>query len=92
MDVLIVVVLLVTVLIRFVIVSAVVYFILPAGPLCPHCKTGMVPIGNRFLDRVLPMLQRRWCLECGWNGVVRRPPRDLRRRRLPRLTHRPTPP
>ena len=72
MDVIIVVVLLVTVLIRFVIVSAVVYLILPAGPLCPHCKTEMVPIGNRVLDRIVPVLQRRWCLDCGWNGVVRR--------------------
>jgi len=69
---LIVIVLLVTVLMRFAIVTAVVYLVLPAGSLCPHCKTDMVPIRNRFLDRLLPVLQRRWCLECGWNGVVRR--------------------
>src|SRR2546425_934485 len=66
---LIVVVLLVTVLMRFAIVTAVVYLLLPAGPLCPHCKIDMVPIRNRFFDRLLPALQRRWCLSCGWNGV-----------------------
>ena len=69
---LIVAVLLVTVLLRFVIITAVVYLLLPAGPVCPHCQVDMVPIRNRFVDRLLPVLQRRWCLECGWNGVVRR--------------------
>jgi hypothetical protein len=69
---LIVAVLLVTVLIRLVIVLAVVYLLLPAGSLCPHCKIDMVPIRNRFLDTFLPVLQRRWCLECGWNGLTRR--------------------
>ena len=69
---LIVVVLLITVLMRFAIVTAAVYLLLPAGPLCPHCKIDMVPIRNRFFDRLLPALQRRWCLSCGWNGVVRR--------------------
>jgi len=81
---LIVVVLLATVLLRLVIVTTVVYLILPAGPLCPHCKVDMIPIRNRFVDRVLPALERRWCLECGWNGVVRRVrpaprPKDVRR-------------
>jgi len=82
---LIVVVLLVTVLMRFAIVTAVVYLLLPAGPLCPHCKIDMVPIRNRFFDRLLPALQRRWCLSCGWNGVVRRV------RPVPKPTGRPRP-
>lgn len=65
-------VLLATVLLRVAIVTAVVYLLLPRGPLCPHCRAEMMPIRNRFFDRLLPALQRRWCLECGWNGVVRR--------------------
>src|SRR2546426_9291553 len=69
---LVVAVLLVTVLMRIAIVCAVVYLLLPPGPLCPHCRSAMLPIRNRFLDRLLPAIQRRWCLECGWNGVVRR--------------------
>jgi len=89
---LIVLVLLATVAMRLAIVTAVVYLQLPRGPLCPHCGVEMAALRNRVVDGLLPALQRRWCLECGWNGVVRRPPRDLRRRRLPRLTHRPTPP
>src|SRR2546430_6143051 len=69
---LVVVVLLVTVLLRVAIVTAVVYLLLPQGLLCPHCNFEMVAIRNRVLDRLVPVLQRRWCLECGWNGVVRR--------------------
>ena len=69
---LVVVVLLVTVAMRVAIVTAVVYLLLPRGPLCPHCGIEMVPLRNRFVDRLLPALQRRWCLECGWDGVVRR--------------------
>src|SRR2546421_13113719 len=69
---LVVVVLLATVLLRVAIVTAVVYLLLPQGPLCPHCNFEMVAIRNRALDRLVPALQRRWCLECGWNGVVRR--------------------
>src|SRR2546430_15377985 len=69
---LVVVVLLVTVLLRVAIVTAVVYLLLPQGPLCPHCNVEMVAIRNRFVDRLVPLLERRWCLECGWDGVVRR--------------------
>jgi len=71
-SMLVVAVLLVTVAMRVAIVTAVVYLLLPRGPICPHCGIEMVPLRNRFLDRLLPALQRRWCLECGWDGVVRR--------------------
>ena len=72
-SMLVVLVLLVTVAMRVAIVTAVVYLLLPRGPLCPHCGIEMVvPLRNRFFDRLLPALQRRWCLECGWDGVVRR--------------------
>jgi hypothetical protein len=69
---LVVLVLLATVLMRIAIIVAVTYLLLPQGPLCPHCSVDMMPIRNRFFDRLLPALQRRWCLECGWNGIVRR--------------------
>src|SRR6266576_278290 len=71
-SMLVVLVRLVTVAMRGAIVTAVVYLLLPRGPLCPHCAIEMVPLRNRFFDRLLPVLQRRWCLECGWDGVVRR--------------------
>lgn len=69
---LIVAVLIATVLLRFAIVCTVAYLLLPRGPLCPSCQEEMLPIRNRFLEICLPIVQRRWCLGCGWNGVVRR--------------------
>ena len=89
---LVVVVLLATVLLRVAIVTAVVYLLLPQGSLCPHCNLAMVAVRNRMLDRLVPVLQRRWCLECGWNGVVRRVrsahARSPKRSRAPRPTLR----
>ncbi len=73
-DVLVVAVLLATVMMRLAIICAVAYLLLPKGPLCPLCHVAMLPIRNRLLGRLLPVVQRRWCLECGWNGVVRRSP------------------
>jgi hypothetical protein len=69
---LVVVVLLATVVLRVAIVSAVVYLLLPQGPVCPRCHLEMIALRNRFLDHLVPVLQRRWCLACGWNGIVRR--------------------
>jgi Zn ribbon nucleic-acid-binding protein len=69
---LVVLVLLATVAIRVAIVLVVAYLLLSQGPLCPQCGAEMLAIRNRFLDWVVPALQRRWCVECGWNGVVRR--------------------
>ncbi len=82
---LVVFVLLATVLMRIAIIAAVTFLLLPQGPLCPHCHVDMMPIRNRFFDRLLPALQRRWCLECGWNGIVRR----LRRVPKPTAVRRP---
>jgi len=85
-------VLLFTVLLRLIIVAAVVYLVLPLGPLCPHCKSEMMPIRNRFIDRLVPALQRRWCLECGWNGLVRRLRPSRRNSGARSLPRRVTPP
>ena len=69
---LVVVVLLSTVAMRLVIVGVVAYLLLPRGPVCPHCSEPMAAVRNRLVDYVMPGLERRWCLQCGWDGVVRR--------------------
>jgi hypothetical protein len=57
--------------------SAIVsYRALPRGRNCPHCRTRTVPLVSRPLRvaaRVRPRagLQRRWCMECGWEGTSR---------------------
>jgi hypothetical protein len=70
-------VLLATVLLRFGLVAVLTYALLPRGSSCPHCGAQLTLIRNTFLQRVVRLLERRWCLECGWQGVVRRPPRTL---------------
>ena len=65
-------VLLTTVVLRVAIITAVVYLLLPKGSFCPLCQVEMLLLRNRFLTWILPLVERRWCLECGWNGVVRR--------------------
>ncbi|MGH7529671.1 MAG: hypothetical protein ACREMN_04750 [Gemmatimonadales bacterium] len=69
-----VLVLFATVLLRFTLVVAVVYLLLPRGRACPRCGDRLVPIHHGMLTRVLPMLVHGWCLACGWSGLVRRAP------------------
>lgn len=69
---LVVLVLLATVLMRVALVATIAYWLLPKGSLCPRCQFEMLRIRNRFLAHALPLIERRWCFECGWNGVVRR--------------------
>jgi len=69
---LIVAVLLATVLLRFTIVGVVVYLMLPTGRGCPHCADELVLIRHPVLRRLLPVVEHRWCLRCGWTGIVRR--------------------
>jgi hypothetical protein len=70
--VLIVIVLLSTVLLRVGIVATVVYLMLPRGSACPRCAVETATIRHPLLRRLFPLLEHRWCLECGWNGPVRR--------------------
>jgi hypothetical protein len=55
--------------------GAVTYRALPSGRECPHCRRSTLllasfPLG--VLSRIPGVhVQRRWCLDCGWLGVVR---------------------
>ena len=69
---LIVVVLFITVLLRVGIVAVVVYLMLPATRACPRCGDEALLIRHPVLRFVVPVLEHRWCLRCGWTGVVRR--------------------
>lgn len=58
---------------------------LPRGRRCTACGADTVPLqarAARLASRVMPRstLERRWCMGCGWTGLVRLP-----RGRLPRL-------
>ena len=68
---LIVVVLFATVLLRAAIVLTFVYLMLPAKRVCPHCGAPLALIQHAVLRRLLPAVEHRWCLDCGWSGIVR---------------------
>jgi hypothetical protein len=67
---LVVVVLLATVLLRAAIVLSFVYLILPKKRICPLCGAPLARVRHSLLQRLLPMVEHRWCLECGWSGIV----------------------
>ena len=69
---LVVVVLFATVLLRAAIVFSVVYFMLPKAFSCPRCADRLVLIRHPLIRRLLPPVEHRWCLRCGWSGIVRR--------------------
>ena len=68
---LVVVVLFATVLLRAAIVTTFVYLMLPAKRTCPRCGAELALIHHSVLRWVLPAVEHRWCLDCGWSGVVR---------------------
>lgn len=70
MDVLIVLVLLATVLLRFVLVVALAYLVLPRGIQCPHCAAPLHQVQAGWWG-IVTGVERRFCLECGWAGLVR---------------------
>jgi len=81
---LIVVVLLTTVLLRVGIVAVVVYVILPKGFSCPRCADRLNLIRHPVMKVLLPPVEHRWCLGCGWSGLVARgkPPRPVPQSRV----------
>jgi hypothetical protein len=62
--------------------GTVTYRALPTGRECPRCRRSTLLLGSRLLALLsrLPLigLQRRWCLGCGWLGVVRAPRPSVR--------------
>jgi hypothetical protein len=46
--------------------------ILPRGDHCPMCDAVTVRVHAPALHRLRLPLVKRWCLVCGWDGVMRR--------------------
>jgi len=66
---LVVVVLFATVLLRAVIVTT--FVMLPKQRTCPRCGAQLALIRHTLLRVLVPAVEHRWCLDCGWSGVVR---------------------
>jgi hypothetical protein len=67
----IVLVLLATVLLRFLLVAIVIWLVFPRRRTCPQCNEGTVPILESTYLRFI-MMERRWCMSCGWTGIARK--------------------
>jgi hypothetical protein len=66
------------VLFRLVLIGVVGFLIIRPVRDCPACFEPTVPIRLRWLARVSPRFEWRWCPECGWEGPARRAPRRSR--------------
>jgi len=60
------------VLIGLVTMGLILLAALGRGPGCPVCRGSSLPIRLCWLARRLIRLERRWCLDCGWEGLLRR--------------------
>ncbi len=58
------------------VIAATIVFaiLLPRGDRCPNCDAVTVRVASPFSDRFLPWFRKRWCLRCGWRGMLRRGP------------------
>ena len=65
--------LLALVLIRFVFVGLLILLLVSAGPSCPACGCGeTIRVRSRGpLAWLGAWVERRFCLECGWDGLTR---------------------
>jgi hypothetical protein len=54
-------------------IAATIFFlmILPVGVRCPHCDAVTVRVQSRGWNLLMPWFRTSWCLECGWDGLLR---------------------
>ena len=70
-SVLIVLFLFATVLLRLALVLLAVWLLIPRRRHCPHCGETTTALVGPWIVR-LTLLERRWCMECGWTGIAKR--------------------
>jgi hypothetical protein len=56
---------------RFVAATVIFFWILPAGDRCPNCDAVTLRIQSVGWSRLVPRFRRSWCLDCGWEGMLR---------------------
>ncbi|MCC6928305.1 MAG: hypothetical protein IT359_04845 [Gemmatimonadaceae bacterium] len=61
-------------LLRFIVATIAFLVILPPGERCPNCDSPTLRVESRLYGRILPWFRESWCIECGWQGLLRRSP------------------
>ena len=63
---------------RIIAATVVFVLILPRGDRCPMCDAVTLHVQSPALRRFHLPLTKKWCLACGWEGVMRREaPREV---------------
>ncbi len=52
-------------------IIAILLAALSVGPYCPACSGEAIRVRAPWLLSKLSRLERRWCLACGWDGLLR---------------------
>src|SRR5688572_21082231 len=50
------------------------FIFLPTGNVCPKCESETIRIRSQILRPAYKLVGLRWCLSCGWQGLVRQAP------------------
>ncbi len=59
---------------RIVAATIVFFYILPRGDRCPNCDAPTARLKTGAWNRLVPSLRSSWCLNCGWEGLLRHGP------------------
>lgn len=53
--------------------SLILILAVSVGPRCPACGGDALLVQRSWLlRRLIPWLEQRWCMSCGWGGITRR--------------------
>jgi hypothetical protein len=56
---------------RVIAATIIFYYILPRGDRCPNCDAATVRVQPGRWGRMFRVVHTRWCLRCGWEGILR---------------------
>ena len=61
---------------RIIVATIVFLYILPEGVRCPNCDAVTLHVRSRAWNTLMPWFRTSWCIDCGWDGLLRRPAPD----------------
>ena len=56
---------------RLIAATIVFLLILPDGDRCPNCDAVTLRVQSAGWNRLMPWFRTSWCVECGWDGLLR---------------------
>jgi hypothetical protein len=59
---------------RAILATAFFFYLLPEGVNCPNCDAVTLRVESRKLNFLMPKFRTSWCIECGWQGLLRERP------------------